>query len=108
MTQEIKHFEIKAYETHGVKVCVQIDYDNKMVSLVEEEKGSIPRKYRTKQWVFANREIGYMEGWQNILKAMAYAVGEATRALKAHVDAEEKAKVRMHIRVAKAVAKDKK
>lgn len=106
MTQEIKHFEIKAYEHEGVKVCVQIDYDNKMVSLVEEERNSVPRRYKTKQWIFANRQIEYMEGWQNIFDAMKYAIAQATKQLKAHVDAEERAKVRMHVRVARAVAKE--
>lgn len=88
---EIKHFEIKGYAKHGIAVMVQIDYDNKMISIVEPEKGSIPHKYKTKSWIFANREIEYMRGWQHIFEAMAYAVEQATLALQKHLDAQEKA-----------------
>lgn len=104
---ETKHYEVKDYETHGVKVCVAIDYDNEHISLVEQEKNSIPIRYKAKQWVFSNREIGYMQGWQHIFQAMSYAVEQAHKELKKHIDAKEKAKRKMQVRVIKAVAKEK-
>lgn len=87
---EVKHFEVKEYETNGISVLVQIDYDNEQIGLVEVEKGSMPRKYKAKQWVFANRKIEYMEGWQNILYAMKFAIEQAHKELKKVVDKRER------------------
>lgn len=70
-----KHFEIRHYEKDGVKVIVQIDYDNEQISLVEHQRNvgkamPVTQRYQPKKWMFVNREIEYMDGWRNILKTI--------------------------------------
>lgn len=108
MAQEAtKHLEVKTYTTHGVDVVVQIDYDNGNISLVEAEKGSMPVRYKGKQWVFANRSIEYMAGWTNILDAMKYAIEEAEKSLQKHQDARDKELKRKEVSLMRAIADHK-
>ncbi len=97
----MKHLEIKTVEHKGIAVVVKIDYKAKTISLVESEG------YGAKKWVFATREIEYMQGWQNVLDAMKYAVKEATKDLQAHLDAEAEKKEKMMVMIAKEEAKRK-
>lgn len=76
-----KHLEVVTYTHKGVDVTVQIDYDNELISLVKEQSNSVPKRFDAKQWVFANRGLDYMEGWQDILAAMSHAVAQATDSL---------------------------
>lgn len=94
MATETKHFERKEYQHNGISVYVQIDYDEGEISLCNHD-GS------PKKWVFAGRSIAYMEAWQNILNAMSYAVEEARKELKKHLDVQDKARAKMMIAVSK-------
>ncbi len=81
-----KHIEVVTYTYGDIGVHVRIDYDNGTISLVEKEYGAQPARYKRKDWVFAERQIEYMQSWQNILSAMKSAIDEATKALKEHGD----------------------
>ncbi len=104
-SETIKHLEIETYELHSVKVMVQIDYDKEKISLMEKSPngGLTPKK-----WVFADREVGYMAGWRNILAAMEMAFSAAEVKLKKHLAHKEKNEVKFQIRVAKMLAKEAK
>jgi hypothetical protein len=81
-----KHLEVKSYEHLGICVKVSIDYDKEKISLLGPNGGP-------KQWVFAGRELEYMQGWQNILDAMKFAISAAEADLRKHVDVVEKKKI---------------
>lgn len=80
-----KHLEVKSYEHLGITVKVRIDYDHEKISLLGPNDGP-------KQWVFAGRQLEYMQGWQNILDAMKRAIESATAELRKHVDVVERKK----------------
>lgn len=83
----IKHIEVVEYEHIGVRVMVTIDYDREIISLTERvDVSSDKRQYDPKEWVFAKRSLEYMQGWQNILDAMKYAIECAEVELRKHVD----------------------
>lgn len=92
-----KHLEIKTYTHKGIDVMVKIDYHLERISLVECKSftNGAEQIFTPKSWVFASRELEYMEGWQNILSAMKNAVSDATTELTLHIkhrkDQEKKA-----------------
>lgn len=65
----------RAYTHKGVSVVVDIDLVKKTATLADKNG-------QRKQWLFADRELGYMQGWQNILSAMSYAIAEASKVLQ--------------------------
>lgn len=75
----IKHLEIKTYESYGIKVAVLIDYDRGIISLVEKTYEG--QNFTPKKFVFAERQITFMNGWKNILNAMRFAVEGAEKEL---------------------------
>lgn len=83
----MKNLEIRTIEHKGVKVTVQIDYDESRVSLVERSRSG---NYTEKNWLFSNRGLEYMNGWLNILEAIQFAVKECKKELEANL--AEKAK----------------
>lgn len=87
-----KHLEIKTYIACDVDVTVQIDYDNKTISLVEETKEMGMPKYYKKSWVFTGRGLEFMQGWENILDAMKYAIKQASKELADYLKEVDKAK----------------
>lgn len=68
--------EVLAFEKNGIRVCVKIDYQKRTISLVDSEGNP-------KKWLFSGRELGYMNGWLDILSAMQYAVQESSKRLDA-------------------------
>lgn len=81
---ESKDIFIRRIYTHkGVSVAVEIDLIKKTVSLVE--KNSIGG-FGNKEWLFADRELKYMNGWLLILDAMKHAITEAAKVLEAEKD----------------------
>jgi len=97
-----KHIEIKTYVACDIEVMVEIDYDNKCISLVEKavkdsryrdplEQG-MPR-FSNKSWVFVKRGLEFMQGWDDILEAMRYAIKEASKELQSYLEAVEKSKL---------------
>lgn len=71
------------YTYKAVHVGVRIDFRNGQVTLIDQDGSG-------KKWLFQNREIEYMQGWQDILDAMKYAIGEATVELTAYHEERKK------------------
>lgn len=84
-TDIIKHYEVKSYKHLGIKIRIAIDYDREKISLLDQAETSKP-----KRWLFAERGLEYMDGWQDILSAMKYAIEMATDELRTSVKAKEK------------------
>lgn len=100
-TQLIKQLEIETYYHLGVGVTIKIDYILGRISMLNNEG-------RPKEWVFAERQIEYMQGWQNILDAMKYAITEAEKKLAKHQKSQEKAVERKAIDLHLAIAAENK
>lgn len=89
----MKHLiEVNSYEFEGIKVTVKIDRIAGKVSVGEIFNSSGEYQFRNKSFLFAGRELGYMQSWQTILSAVKYAIGQAEIILKE--DAEEERKRR--------------
>lgn len=69
-------------EHNHVKVYVRIDYVNNIISLVEPYGNQ--GDFKQKNWIFADRGDGFMQGWRNILEAIKVAIDEAERRMKAY------------------------
>lgn len=65
-----KNLEIRTIEHKGVKVTIRIDYDKGNASLMEY----IDNRWKPKRWLFTDRGLEYMNGWQDILEAMQESV----------------------------------
>ena len=78
----MKNLEIKTIEHKGIKVTVKIDYDLGKATLVER---SCSGEFNSKNWIFQNRELTYMNGWQDILEAMSVAVKYCKKELEANL-----------------------
>ena len=74
-------FIVRQYEYAGIKVIVAINFERGTISLVDNSFS-----HNNKKWVFAERQLEYMQSWQNILDAMKYALSEATEVLKDYKD----------------------
>jgi len=76
-----QHLEVKTITTNDIGVTIMIDYDRGTVGLVHKE-GDFEGNWKPKKYVFAGRELNYMNGWLNILGAMEVAVKEGKRLLE--------------------------
>lgn len=66
-----------------VDIAVTIDYKFGRIALVEHDKYSKNHPVvAPKAWVFANRELEYMQEWQDILDGMKSAIAVATKKLE--------------------------
>lgn len=88
--------KIKRYEfSDGTTLHVRIDFENNQVALVNKEGVSggtqfgKSTEYKPTKFLFAGRELKYMNGWLNILSAMQYAIRDARDELKAWQDAKK-------------------
>lgn len=77
----------RIYTHKGISVAVDIDLVNKQISLVEKMGDN---SFRHKSWLFAERELKYVQGWLNILDAMKYAMTEAAKELQVAEERDEK------------------
>lgn len=73
--------EVIKYTHKDIDIYVKINHIKGEVSLVEI-KGRSMNDVKNKGWLFVDRSLEYMNGWQNILDAMKYAIGEATKILE--------------------------
>lgn len=73
-------FVRRVYTYNGINIIVEIDFEKEQITLVERFGGG----YRPKKWLFAERELKYMDGWDAILAAMKYAIGQASAVLERH------------------------
>lgn len=78
----MKHKEIKTYYWKSIGVTVELDYDNRTISLVHNVDG----EYIPKAYEFSGRSIEYMNGWVVIAEAIKSAVKEAKDEMQAHID----------------------
>ena len=69
----------RIYTYNGISIAVDIDLVKKQVSLVEKKGNGT---FQNKKWLFAERELKYMDGWLAILSAMQYAIKEASKILE--------------------------
>lgn len=74
----MKNLEIRTIEHKGVKVTIRIDYDKGTASLMEYRNES----WKKKEWIFADRGLEYMTGWQNVIEAIQVAVAECKKELE--------------------------
>lgn len=72
---------VRAYKYKGIRIILEINYLSKKVSVVEynhQSKGFVPKKF-----LFAERQLEYMEGWKLVFKGLELATDEAIRELEA-------------------------
>ena len=91
-----KHLDIKTYEYFDIKIMVEINYELKLISLVEsgmnlDESRNGP-VMKPKSYVFVGRGLEYMNGWLNVLDAMKYAIEQAKEELETYLAQQEKEK----------------
>lgn len=78
----MQHLEIRTIRTNDINVTIKIDYDAGTVSLVENQGTPFESSWKPKRYLFAGRELNFMNGWLNILGAMRAAVEEGKKALE--------------------------
>ncbi len=86
-----KHLEIKTYQHKEIDVMVEINYDRRTISLVENQISGYKdenRVYTQKNWVFIKRGLEYMDGWIDVLDAMKYAVTQARTELQDYLNSD--------------------
>jgi hypothetical protein len=88
--KEIPVKEVVAYTHRGIVVMVEIDYQNGTITLVD-------RDLKRKQWLFAKREIQYMQGWKTILSAMDNAITRAAVKLESYQQERLNEGLRMYL-----------
>lgn len=93
----MKNLEIRTLEHKGVKVTIRIDYDKGTASLMEYRNEG----WKKKEWIFADRGLEYMNGWQNIIEAMQVAVAECKKELEKDLAEKTKFKEEFVMEVAK-------
>lgn len=81
----MKLLEEKRYTFNNVEIYVRINYRKKTISLIDNDGKGIGKRF-----LFANRQIEYITGWINVLKAMEFAMGEAKELLDEYIDTENK------------------
>jgi predicted transcriptional regulator len=94
----------RVYTRKNISVVVDIDLINKTISLVERKGNGFVKK----NWLFAERELKYMDGWQNILDAMSYAISEARKVLEAFEERNTEELLKMFYQLDKAALEGKK
>lgn len=92
------------YEHNGIAVTIKIDFLNQTITL-----GDIggDGKFLPKQWIFKNRGLEYMEGWQAIFDAMSVCTKFATGELQEYVDKEAERKEALMLALAAEELKKK-
>lgn len=80
---------IRKYNFNGVIVHIKIDRANNRVTIVQPVTN---KEFTTKQYIFANRGVEYMNGWINILGALQEAIRDARDDILAYQKKEAKAK----------------
>lgn len=75
---------------YGVTLNIKIDYDKGTVSFLDK---NISRKA---EFIFAERGVEYLAGWQNIFKAISSATAWAEDKLRKESDNKRKETVELH------------
>lgn len=96
----------RIYEYKGINVAVDIDLENKQISLVDRPTKGM--QWQPKEWLFAERSLEYMNGWLLILDAMKHAISEAKKELEAAEERDNEKFMNMMIAIHKPLEKGKK
>lgn len=91
-------FVRRVYTSYGISIVAELDFVKKTVSLVEKDGSK-------KEWIFAERTPGYLNGWRAIMLAMEHAVAEAQKEMDALKDKEHKQFVADYMALDKALKK---
>ena len=75
-----KHLEIGTYNSNGINVTVQINYDNGTLSLVD---GNPAGNFMFKNYVFRKGDQKQILVWLDVLDAMKKALSDASLELAA-------------------------
>lgn len=96
--------KIKRYEfSDGTTLHVRIDFENNQIALVNKDgmeqgnKFGKSSKYEPTKFLFAGRELKYMNGWLNIMAAMQYVVRDARDELAAWQEVQKDKKTKQII-----------
>lgn len=98
----MQNLSIRTIEYKGIKVTIKIDYDKGTASLMERSQRG---DWVTKNWLFQDRGLEYMTGWQNVIEAMQVAVKECKKELEKDLAEKSKFKEDLVIRVSKDLLK---
>lgn len=72
--------EVREYKFEQVTIWVRLDRRAKTLSFVEWNDEA--KDYLDKDWLFAGRKLGYMNGWVHILQAMQYVINDCKPAME--------------------------
>lgn len=96
--------KIKRYEfSDGTVLHVRIDFENNQIALVNKDgmeqatKFGKSSKFEPTKFLFAGRELKYMNGWLNIMAAMQYVVRDARDELAAWQEVQKDKKTKQII-----------
>lgn len=70
-------------KVQNVDVAVHINFATGHITLIDTNPSN-PKAVQGKQWIFANRTLECMAGWNDILDAMKSAIADATANLEAY------------------------
>lgn len=96
----------RIYKHKGVSVPVRINFKTRTISLVELHPTE--ENTKVKKWVFAGRELEYMQGWKDILEAMTVAIDSAGAELEEYQQQKERAAIELMDEIYKREIEDKK
>jgi len=84
----MKHLEIVTIKHKSIRIIVQIDYDNELISIVEPYYTSIivndedpPVAYKPKTFTFEPSPLERVHGWCNQAEAIKFALKKAGKIL---------------------------
>lgn len=75
-----KLLEIRLYTFENITILVKLDRRTKKLSFVEWNKDV--EQYLDKDWLFAGRELSYMNSWIGILHAMENVIKDCTKVME--------------------------
>lgn len=81
--------EVREYNFQdGTRLLIQLDRRAKKASFVDHTRNGAKEEYVPMKFLFAGRELGYMNGWLNILSAMKYVIEDIKKEMEAWDSAE--------------------
>lgn len=79
--------EVREYNFEdGTRLLIQLDRRAKKASFVDHTRNGAKEEYVPMNFKFAGRELGYMNGWLNILSAMKYVIEDIKKEMEAWDD----------------------
>ncbi len=75
--------ETYVYQEGPTRIAIKIDYYRETISIVD---GKSPNQ--GKRFLFKDRTLDYMQGWQQILDTMKHAIAHAENKLREHIKSQ--------------------